>query len=226
MLGSGRAFGGSCRWLSCGIAIGQGAQSNGASPPCTLARSNGGPWPGTHRSGRGCSSQVGGREPGIGIPLYGHRNPGSLWPDAGASNRARWLEPCRGGVAGSERRSRGVFFGSGDFRAAWPSSPPSSGAIHFGVTNFSTSRPPFGEEGRSTWRGVDLEGGGRSAFRSPSEDKDGQGPRVSVGSLSPRPRCGKENLAFVSSFRRGFLREPEVESGLPFFIPGLRASAG
>jgi hypothetical protein len=185
---SGRAFGGSCRWWSSGIAIGQGAQSNGASPLCTLARSNGGPWPGKQESERGCSSQVVGRDPGNRVPLYGHRNPRTHGSDTAPSRCARWRGPDRGCVADSGTGSRGDSSGSGGSRAPWPSFLLGIGAIDFCEASFSTVRPSSGIWGYSTWPGGDLEGGERSAFRKVSGGKRDRGHRASAGGLSPVPR--------------------------------------
>jgi hypothetical protein len=200
--GSGKAYGGSCRWQSSGSAIGLGAPGSGASKPCTLAHSNGAPWPGTTSLERGYSSRVGGREPDNRVPLYGHRTPGNPGSGVVSSTLARWRGLDRGFVDGSETDSPGCSSGVGGSRVAWPLSLLETSAIVFSEASSSTGRLLSRRRGYSTWRGDDLEDAGRIASRSPSGGTCDQGDPA-AGSLSPNPRWGKDDRAVFSSLRRG-----------------------
>jgi hypothetical protein len=222
---SGQPFAGSCPSGSAGSATGRGEPSTDASFPGKLVRNSDGPRRGPPRSRRDSSSRVGGRGRGNRVPLYGHRCPRTSESAAAASRRARWRGHDRRCGGGSENGTRGASPGAGRSRVAWPFVLVETAAIVFSGASSSTSRHPCGRRRCSTWRGDDLEAGGRIASRSPSGGTCGRG-HPAAGSLSPGPRWGTDDrrVLFLASARS--MREPRAESRLPFFIPRGCSRAG
>lgn len=215
---SGRSSCGSCPSGSLDSATGPRGRSTGASLPGSLFRNSDGLRLGPPRSRTGSSSRGGGRGRGNRVPLYGHRNPRDPWLDAVSSTPARWRVPDRGCGDGSENGTRGASSGVGRSRVAWPFVLLETAAIVFSGASSSTSRPLSGRPGCRIWRGDGLEDGEQIASRSPSGGTCARG-HLATESLSPGPRCDKDDLGvfFLASARS--MREPRAESRLPFFIP-------